>query len=131
MANLGGKEEDIIIQRKLFVKEEDTLLKLSSLLDKLQAFVRIEKVSGKVIFERSDLPLKSKLFFALAGRYFWCRVNKTENYSATITQLAGIVGKPVTSLSGPLAELVRYGYIEKISSGQYRVAYYSIEKFLA
>ncbi len=122
-------EQDLIKQH-LFISEDSMKQKLDSLLQRVKKYLQIESATGTVILERKDLQIKPVLCLHLIGYFYYARFNKQDDRSLSISQLSNSVGKATTSLSGPLAELVREGYVNKVGTGKYQIAYYKIEDFL-
>ncbi len=127
---LSKPSEEDLIKEHLFISEDNVKQKLDSLLQRMKKYIKIESATGTVILERKNLQIKPALCLHLIGYYYYARFNKQDDRSLSISQLSNSVGKATTSLSGPLAELVREGYVSKIETGKYQIVYYRIEDFL-
>ena len=112
------------ILEKLLVSEEDIVKNLSDLVDKAKDVFVIEKLTGKVIFKNfGDLTDPQRILALLVGRYFATRLNLLNDSSMRVSEIANALGRPKTSLSGPLKHLVTKTYVEKLSNRKYNISY--------
>ncbi len=125
-----GSNEGEAIKRRLYVKEEDVVKKLDSLLARVEKYLSLEASTGTIILKRTDLSLKTRICLILMGHYFYEKAEGRKSTPLAVSELAKILRKPITSLSGPLGELQESGYVEKVETGKYQIVYYEIEEFL-
>lgn len=125
-----SSSEGEAIKRRLYVKEEDVVKKLDYLLTRVEKYVSLEASTGTVILKITDLPLKTRICLILMGHYFYEKAEGRKSTPLAVSELAKILRKPITSLSGPLAELQESGYVDKVETGKYQIVYYKIEEFL-
>lgn len=121
--------EESEILKKLVVEEKDITKELEILVEEASKYFRIEKPSGKIIFQNfGSLNDKQRIAIVLLGKYFAQRLKMIENASLSISEIAKEIGKPMTTLSKGMKELVTRGYIEYLPGKKYRVAYHRIKE---
>ena len=121
--------EENEILKKLLVEEKDITKEMEKLVGEAFQHFRIEKPSGKIIFQNfGSLNDKQRIAIVLLGKYFANRLNMVENPSLSISEIAKEIGRPMTTLSGNMKELVTKGYVEYLSGKKYRVAYHRIKE---
>jgi hypothetical protein len=124
------------ILEKLVVEEKDLTKQLASLVDCASKIFRIERPSGKIVFEDfGGLSDRQRILVVLIGKYFARRLGMVEDPAVSISEIGSELGRPVTALSGPVRESVKAGLVEYLPSRKYRIAYHRInhifEKVLA
>lgn len=119
------------ILKKLLVDENQVIKDLAELVDKAKDVFVIEKNSGKVIFnEFGKLTDPQRICALLIGRYFAEKLEVLKDSSLGISEIANELGRPKTALSGPMKDLVKKGYAEKLSNRKYAIAYHRIKEIL-
>jgi len=120
--------EENEILKKLVIEEKDVTKNLEKLVEEASKYFRIEKPSGRVIFQDfGSLSDKQRVAIVLLGKYFASRLKLIENPSLSISEISKEVGRPMTSLSGATKELVVKGYVEYLPGRKYRIAYHRIK----
>lgn len=122
--------EETDILQKLVVEEKDIKKEMGKMVEEAQKHFRIEKPSGKVIFQNfGALNDKQRIATLLLGKYFAFQLKMIEDPSLSISDVAKELGRPVTTLSGNMKELVTKGYVEYLSNGKkYRISYHRIKE---
>ncbi len=121
-------EENEILKR-LVVEEKDITKEMEKLVDEATKHFRIEKPSGRIIFEDFGLLNdKQRIAIVLVGKYFAYRLKIIENPTLSISEVAKELGRPMTALSGNIKELVTRGYVEYLPGKKYRIAYHRIKE---
>ncbi|MEW5896183.1 MAG: helix-turn-helix domain-containing protein [Nanoarchaeota archaeon] len=121
--------EENEILKKLVVEEKDITKEMEKLVGEASKHFRIEKPSGKIIFQNfGTLNDKQRIAIVLLGKYFANRLSMIENPSLSISEIAKEIGRPMTTLSGNMKELVNKGYVEYLPGKKYRVAYHRIKE---
>lgn len=121
-------EENEILE-KLVVEEKDITKEMEKLVEEASKHFRIEKPSGKIIFQNfGSLNDKQRIAIILLGKYYAGRLKMIENSSLSISEIAKEIGRPMTTLSGNMKELVNKGYVEYLPGKKYRVAYHRIKE---
>ncbi len=116
----------------LMLKEEDTLDELSELVELSKNSFKIEKETGKVIFNRNlRLANREKITLLLCGRYFAKESGLLNEDGINISDISKELSVPTTTLSAPLGELVRDGTIRKTDDGLYKVVHHQIKSVLS
>lgn len=124
-----SEEKEIL--KKLLVDEKDIIKDLAGLVDKAKDVFVIEKNSGKVIFnEFGKLSDPQRICALLVGRYFAAKLEILKDSSLGISEIANELGRPKTALSGPMKDLIKKGYVEKLSNRKYMIAYHRIKEIL-
>ena len=119
------------ILKKLLVDENQVIKDLAVLVDKAKNVFVIEKNSGKVIFnEFGELTDPQRISALLIGKYFAEKLEVLEDSSLGISEIANELGRPKTALSGPMKDLIKKGYVEKLSNRKYVIAYHRIKEIL-
>ena len=127
--DIKSAEEDIL--RELLLKEEDVLKKMKDLVGKSKKFFMIEQTTGNVVFSSGqNLSIKDKINLLLVGRYFAAKLRVLSKEPLTVTEMAKLLGKPKTTLSKPLGQLISEGKIGKNANSEYSVVYHRIEEIL-
>lgn len=120
------------ILKKLVVDEEEITKELEKMVEEAQKYFRIEKPSGKIIFQDfGSLSDKQRIAVVLIGKYFASKMKMLENPSLSISEVAKELGRPMTALSGTMKELVTKGYVEYLPGKKYKVAYHRIKEIFA
>ncbi len=121
--------EENEILKKLLVEEKDITKEMEKLVEEASKHFRIEKPSGKIIFQNfGSLNDKQRIAIVLLGKYYANRMKMIENPSLSISEIAKEIGRPMTTLSGNMKELVTKGYVEYLPGKKYRVAYHRIKE---
>lgn len=121
--------EENEILKKLVVEEKDITKEMEKLVGEASKHFRIEKPSGRIIFQNfGSLNDKQRIAIILLGKYFANRLDMVENPSLSISEIAKELGRPMTTLSGNMKELVTKGYIEYLPGKKYRVAYHRVKE---
>ena len=119
------------ILQKLVVDEKDTIKDLERLVTESSKFFKIEKPTGKIIFVSfGDLSDPKRICIVMIGKYFANKLGIVESPSLGISDIAKEIGRPMTALSGPMKELTKNGYVEKLPGRKYRIAYHRISEIL-
>ncbi len=124
---LGEKE----ILQKLVVDEKDTIRDLERLVNESSKFFKIEKPTGRIIFVNfGDLSDPKRICIVMIGKYFANKLELVESPNLSISDIAKEIGKPMTTLSSPMRDLTKKGYVEKLPGRKYRIAYHRISEIL-
>ena len=116
------------ILKKLLVDEEDILKDLSELVGKAKNIFVIERSTGKIFFKNfGKLTDPQRITALLVGRYFAEKLDIIDDDSMGVSEIAGALGRPKTSLSGPLKDLSTKRYVEKMDNKKYRIAHNRIQ----
>lgn len=122
--------EETDILQKLVVEDGDIRKEMEKMVEEAQKHFRIEKSSGKVIFQNfGDLNDKQRIATLLLGKYFAFQLKIIEYPLLSISDVAKELGRPVTTLSGNMKELVTKGYVEYVPNGKkYRISYHRMRE---
>ena len=116
------------ILKKLLVDEEDILKDLSELIGKAKNIFVIERSTGKILFKNfGKLTDPQRITALLVGRYFAEKLDIIDDDSMGVSEIAGALGRPKTSLSGPLKDLSTRRYVEKTDNKKYKIAHNRIQ----
>jgi len=120
-------EKDIL--EKLLVEEKDVIKDLDDLVDKAKEIFVIEKPSGRIIFKNfGKLSDPQRICSLLMGKFFAAKIGLIEDSFMAISEIARELGRPKTTLSKPLGELVKSGYVEKLPLRKYMIAYHRLNE---
>jgi len=120
--------EETDILKKLVVEEKDVTKELEKLVEDASGIFRIEKPSGRIIFQDfGALNDKQRILVLLIGKYFATKIGIIKDSSLGISQIAKELGRPMTALSGPMRDLVKDGFVEKIPGRKYKITYHRIK----
>jgi DNA-binding IclR family transcriptional regulator len=66
----------------------------------------------------------------LIGKYFAAKLDvlKEDDSILGISEIADELGRPKTALSGPMGELQKKGFVEKLSNRKYKIAIHRISE---
>jgi len=121
--------EESEILKKLVVDEKTSTKELEKMVEDAQKYFRIESPSGKILFQDYGLLSdKQRIAVVLVGKYFASRMKMIENPSLSISEVAKELGRPMTTLSGAMKELVTKGYVEYLPGKRYSIAYHRIKE---
>lgn len=119
-------EEQEILER-LVVEEKDVTKQLGRLVDQAAKIFRIERSSGKVMFEDfTGLSDKQRILVLLIGKYFATKLGIVAEAAMSISEIASELGRPMTTLSGPIRDSVKQGLVGYLPGRKYRIAYHRI-----
>ena len=108
----------------MVVDEQDVLKDLEAVVDKALKVFKIEKPSGRIIFQNlGSLTDPQRIVALLAGKYYAHRNRLIPDYSMGISAIGAEVGRPPTALSGPMKELTRKGFVARQPDRKYRIEY--------
>ena len=120
-------ENDIL--KKLVVEEKDVTKEMAELVEKATKYFRIERPSGRVLFQDfGSLSDKQRISIVLMGKYFASKLEIIETPMLSISEVGKELGRPMTTLSGPMKELVKKGYVESLPGRKYMIAYHRIKE---
>lgn len=123
--------EENEILKKLVVEEKDTIKEMEKLIEEAVKFFRIEKPSGKIIFQNfGALTDQQRVAIILLGKYFANKLGIIESPMLSISEISKELGRPMTTLSGHMKGLTDKGLVEKLPGRKYRVAYHRINEIL-
>ncbi len=115
------------ILEKMLVDEGDVIKQLASSVEMAKDFFVIEKQTGRIIFKNfGELKDQQRICALLIGKYFASRLGIITENSMGVSEIAKELGRPMTALSGPLKELIKKGYVEKLANRKNIVAYHRI-----
>jgi DNA-binding transcriptional ArsR family regulator len=114
---------------KLVIDEKETVKELEKLVEIATKIFRIEKPSGRIIFTSfGKLTDRQRILSVLVGKYFASKIGIIENSSLSISEIASELGRPMTTLSKPLGELTKQGFVESLPGRKYTVAYHRLSE---
>ena len=110
------------ILNRFLVDEKDIIEDLANLVEKATNIFVIEKSTGTIIFKNfGKLTDRQRISALLVGRYFAGRLDLIEDVSLGVTEMANALGRPKTTLSGTVRDMLSKTYIEQLSNRKYRV----------
>ncbi len=119
--------EESEILKRLVVEEKDTVKELGKLVEMAAEFFKIEKPTGRIIFQNfGTLSDQKRISIVLLGKYFAGKLGMLEKTDLGISEIAKEIGRPMTALSGPLKDLTDKGLVEKLPTRTYRIAYHRL-----
>jgi uncharacterized membrane protein YcgQ (UPF0703/DUF1980 family) len=125
----AGKKKKIL--EEIIMKEEDVLSNLKTLVQLSRSFLKVEETTGRVVLtEKYSFTNSEKVFLILVGKYFAKHYEILESEVVSNKEVSEDLGVPVTTLSGPLGELVEKHTVEKCDRGQYKVNPHKVEATL-
>ena len=122
-----NSEKEIL--KNLLISEEDTVQKLKMLVEKSKKYFGIESKSGKIIFHNPNMANRKKILLLLIGKYFAEKLGLIDKNSLSSTEISKQIDTAITTISGPLGELLKKGLIKKEGS-EYKIQYFKIESIL-
>ena len=117
------------ILKKLLVEEKDVIKDLVNLVEKAKTVFVIEKTTGRIIFiSFGKLSDPQRICALLIGKFFAVKMELIEESSLGVSEIAKELGRPKTTLSKPLGDLVKLGYVEKLPQRKYTIAYHRLNE---
>lgn len=105
-------EKDIF--KELLVDDEDIKKQLVTLVGKAKNIFQIQKKDGKILFRNfKDLKNPARICALLMGKKFAKKSGLNVEDIMTITDIGKELGIPSTTLSSPIADLTKKGYVLK------------------
>lgn len=121
--NLADADERKVLN-KLVVDKGQMIKDLDALVEQVKDVFLIENPGGRIIFQDfASLSDERRVLALLTGKYFAARLGITTDSSLGISEIAQELGRPMTSLSGPVGNLTTDGYVEKLPVRKYTIAY--------
>lgn len=119
------------ILEKLLVDEGEVIKDLARSVDTAKDIFVIEKQSGRIIFKDfGKLSDPQRICALLIGKYFAARLGIITENSLGVSDIAKELGRPKTALSGPLKELLKKGFVEKLPNRKNIVAFHRINDII-
>jgi hypothetical protein len=116
--------EEKKILKKLVVNKGDIIKNLANQVELVKQVFQIEDPGARIIFPNfGGLTDQQRVAALLLGKYFACRLELLPDAALGISEIAQELGRPKTSLSGPVKELVDDGFVERLPIRKYMVAY--------
>jgi DNA-binding transcriptional ArsR family regulator len=132
------KSEQGILSR-LLLDEETSLEQLEQLVDLAEKFFRLDKKTHSVVLTdltRDRVSVKDAVCVFLIAKYFGAKKVKVDGEPFLASEwvsgreIAQVLGKKITDISGRLTELVRAGVVSRDKEGRYAINYYKAEAVL-
>ncbi len=121
--------EESEILKKLVVDEKDITKELEKIVAEAAKIFRIEQSSGRIIFDNFEkLSDKQRILVVLVGKLYANRLKIIEKASMNLSEIAKELGRPTTTLSKPLGQIVKQGFVEKLPKGEYKIAHHRIKE---
>ena len=129
MNNEYGEKKKII--QDLILKEEDVKAQLQRLVNLAKPFLSIEDKTGRV-FLKQEFPFTNpeKILLFLLGKYFACQAGISIEETVKLSDISDGLGIIVTTLSAPMARLVKSKVINKPQKDAYQINPFQAEKYL-
>lgn len=123
-------EKKKIIQ-DLILKEEDAKVQLQRLVKLAKPFLSIEDKTGRVILKQ-EFPFTNpeKILVFLLGKYFAHQAGITKEETVKLSEISDGLGIIVTTLSAPMARLVKSKVVTKPQKDSYQISPFQTEKYL-
>lgn len=111
------------ILEDLLIDENDIQKHLANLVQRAKNVFQIQKENGKIVFKNyKDLTNQARICALLTGKKFAKRLDLKVEDSLTITEIGKELGIPPTTLSSPIGDLTKKGYVLK-QKKKYEIAY--------
>ena len=111
------------ILKDLLVDDEDIKKQLASLVKKVKNIFQIQKKDGKILFKNfKDLKNPARICALLMGKKFAKKLDLKVEDLLTIAEIGKELGIPATTLSAPMGDLMKKGYVLK-EGKKYEIAY--------
>jgi len=123
------EDEKKEILKELIISEKDTIKKLRLLVEKSKKYIGINEKDGKIIIKNPNFSNRKKILLLLIGRYFSKELGLIKKDSLTLREISKELGTKVTTVSGPVGDLVKAGILKK-ENAEYRILHYRIEEVL-
>jgi len=116
--------EERKILKKLVVNKGDIIKNLANQVEQVRQVLQIEDPGARIIFPNfGGLNDQQRVAALLLGKYFASRLELIADAALGISEIAQELGRPKTSLSGPVKDLVDDGFVEKLPIRKYVIAY--------
>ncbi len=119
------------ILKELLVTKDEIRKSYQQLVDKAKKIFLLESETGKIIFQDyASLTDWVRISAVLIGKYFASELGIIQDNSLSISELGKEVGKPMTSISPTVTDLINKGFVERLPSRKYRIVYPRISEIL-
>ena len=100
---------------------------LEKLVEAASKFFRIERPSGRVVFrDFKKLTDKQRIAALLSAKYFAAKSQIITDQTLRIREIAKELGRPATTLSGPLRQLIKEGFVEPLPEKKYSIVHHRL-----
>lgn len=122
--------EEKEVLKDLLIDESEIQKNLIDLVKKLKDIFQIQQTNGQIHFKDfGKLTNPARISALLIGKKIAKKLDLNTDDSLTITQIGNELGIPATTLSSPMKDLVKKGYVLKNSKG-YEIAYYRLSEII-
>lgn len=119
------------VLNRLVVDKGAMIKDLEHLVEQAKDIFLIESPGGRIIFQDfGALSDERRILALLTAKYFAARLGLKNDNSLGISEIAQELGRPMTSLSGPVRSLIAEGYVEKLPIRKYTVAYNRMKEII-
>ena len=125
--SVNDKEKEIL--SKLIIDEKRSVADLEELVRLAEGTLGIEKTGQIVILNRQLNGLREQCMLGLIGANIANKLSLRSDPDMAPQELSSLIGKPVTTLSKPLGQLINDGFASRID-GKYRCAFYRAKEYL-
>ena len=124
-------EEKKKIIQDIILKEEDIKTQLQRLVKLAKPFLSIEDKTGKVVLKQ-EFPFNNseKIILFLLGKFFAYHAGIIKENTVKLSDVSDGLGIVVTTLSAPMARLVKSMVIDKPQKDAYQINPYHCEKII-
>lgn len=127
--NESNKKSEIL--GKLVVEETVVTKDLEKQIEEATKHFKIEKPTARILFQDfGSLSDKQRIAVILLGKFYATRLKIIDEPSLSISEIAKELGRPMTTLSWSMKELVKHGYVEYLPTRRYRIAYHRIKEII-
>lgn len=117
------------VLKKLLIDETDMLKDLEQLIEKAKNIFVIEKSTGNIVIKKTDFSDPKRICVLLMGKYFAKKLGLISSGALSSAEIAKELGRPITSISGPIKDLKTKSYIQKIDN-KYEIVYPQLNNIL-
>jgi hypothetical protein len=119
------------ILQKLVISKDEVRKSYQELVERAMKVFRIESETGKIIFQDyASLTDQAKICAVLLGKYFASELGIIQDNSLSMSDLSKEVGKPITTVSARLTDLIKNSFVEALPTRKYRIVYPRISEIL-
>ena len=122
--NIESKKQEILDE--IFLKKEDTLKRLEEIVKKSQQDFSIDLETLEIFLKEHIQKLSDKILRLLIAFFLMKEKGLIKYDSINLSEISKRLNVKSTSLSKPLGELIKRGFVRRSSEGSYSIIHHKI-----
>lgn len=121
------EDEKKSVLEKIMISEDDIVKKIKNFVELSHDIIKVNKVTGNVVFEdKYDLLNSDRIFLLLLGKYFAYHYGILESPQVNLKTISDELRIKRTTLPAPIKTLLKKDFISKPGGNTYEINPYKI-----